>query len=243
MRLPKHKGLFITGTDTGVGKTLIAGGIASVLVNSGLRVGVFKPIATGCRTEKGKLISDDARFLIKYSNCSCGLAIVNPVSYITPAAPYVAAEIEKRPIDYARIEDAYHFICENHDVVIVEGIGGIRVPLSPRVDVLNFADMFKMPVIVVARPNLGTINHTLLTVDAIRINEMPFAGVVISGYKPDTQEPAEQTATKTISEFDDIKILSVVPFDLQSSVEQQTLGPSVIETLSKCDWSKIASGL
>ena len=100
-----------------------------------------------------------------------------------------------------------------------------------------------MPVVVVARPNLGTINHTLLTVDAIRINELPFAGVVISGYKPDTPDPAEQTAAKIISEFDDIKILSVVPFDPQSSVEQQTLGPSLSTALAKCDWNKIASGL
>src|SRR5512140_2882489 len=137
MRLPKHKGLFITGTDTGVGKTLIAGGITSILAGQGLRVGVFKPIATGCRMEKGKLVSSDAEFLAKFSNCSCGLPIVNPVSYLTPAAPIVAAEIENRRIDYARIEDAYLFICENHDVVIVEGIGGVRVPLSPRVDVLE----------------------------------------------------------------------------------------------------------
>jgi dethiobiotin synthetase len=239
MRLPKHKGLFITGTDTGVGKTLIAGGIASILVKQGLRVGVFKPIATGCRMEKGALVSDDARFLAQCSKCSSGLQIINPVSYATPAAPYVAAQIEHRRIDYGRIEDAYRFICENHDVILVEGIGGIRVPLSPRVDVLNFADQFQMPVLVVARPNLGTINHTLLTVDAIRINEMPFAGVVISGHKTDTADPAEQTASKTISEFDDIKILSVVPFDAASSVEQQTLGPLITDELSKCDWNQL----
>jgi dethiobiotin synthetase len=239
MRLPKHKGLFITGTDTSVGKTLIAGGIAHILAQQGLRVGVFKPVATGCRMEKGKLVSDDAAFLAKCSNCSCGLPVVNPVSYHTPAAPIVAAEIEDRRIDYARIEDAYLFICENHDVVIVEGIGGIRVPISPRVDVLELADQFQMPVVVVARPNLGTINHTLLTADAIRINDLPFAGVVISGYKPDTTDPAEKTAAQVISEFDDIKILSVVPFDAESSVEKGVLGKGVVEALSKCDWNKI----
>jgi dethiobiotin synthetase len=239
MRLPKHRGLFITGTDTGVGKTLIAGGIAHILAQQGVRVGVFKPIATGCRMEKGRLVSDDAKFLAKCSNCSCGLAVVNPITYATPAAPIVAAEIEDRRIDYGRIEDAYRFVCEHHDIVIVEGIGGIRVPVSPRVDVLELADQFKMPVVVVARPNLGTINHTLLTADAIRINDLPFAGVVISGHKPDTADPAEQTAARIIAEFDDIKILSVVPFDSASSVEKGTLGESVIESLAAVDWQKI----
>ena len=239
MRLPKHKGLFITGTDTGVGKTLIAGGIAKILAEQGLRVGVFKPIATGCRVEKGKLISDDAIFLMKCSNCSCGLSIVNPISYQTPAAPIVAAEIENRPIDYGRIEDAYRFICENHDIVIVEGIGGIRVPISPRVDVLELADQFKLPVVVVARSDLGTINHTLLTVDTIRINDLPFAGVIISGYKTDTADPAEQTATRIISEFDDIKILSVVPFDPESGVESGLLGKPIIDALAQCDWNEL----
>jgi dethiobiotin synthetase len=239
VRLPKHKGLFITGTDTGVGKTLVAGGIAHILAGQGLRVGVFKPIATGCRIEKGKLVSYDAKFLAKFSNCSCGLPIVNPVSYMTPAAPIVAAEKENRRIDYARIEDAYLFICENHDVVIVEGIGGIRVPISPNVDVLELAGEFDLPVVVVARPNLGTINHTLLTVDAIRINEIPFAGVVISSYKSGTVDPAERTAAQTISEFDDIKILSVVPFDPASSVEEGILGQPIIDALTQCDWNKI----
>jgi len=239
MRLPKHKGLFITGTDTGVGKTLIAGGIAHILVQQGLKVGVFKPIATGCKPEKGKLVSDDAKFLAACSNCECGLSVINPVSYITPAAPIVAAEIENRPIDYSRIEDAYRFICDNHDIVIVEGIGGIRVPVSRRVDVLELADQFKLPIVVVARPNLGTINHTLLTADAIRINDLPFAGVVISGYKPDTADPAEQTAARIISEFDDIKILSVVPYDTTSSIENCQLGQPIIDALAQLDWTEL----
>lgn len=242
MRLPKKAGLFITGTDTGVGKTLIAGGIAHVLTQQGLRVGVFKPIATGCHMEKGKLVSDDAKFLVQCSNCSCGLAVVNPITYATPAAPIVAAEIEDRHIDYGRIEDAYRFICEHHDIVIVEGIGGIRVPVSKRVDVLELADQFGMPIVVVARPNLGTINHTLLTVDAIRINDLPFAGVVINGHKHDSADPAEKTAARIISEFDDIKILSVVPFDPASSVEKNILGQPIIDALAQCDWKNLSGG-
>lgn len=239
MRLPKKNGLFITGTDTGVGKTLIAGGIARVLVEQGLSVGVFKPIATGCRMEKGRLVSDDARFLAACSGCACGLGVITPITYATSAAPIVAAEIENRRIDYGRIEDAYRFICEHHDIVIVEGIGGIRVPVSKRVDVLELADQFRLPVVVVARPNLGTINHTLLTADAIRINDLPFAGVVISGHKPDTTDPAETTAARIIAEFDDIKILSVVPHDPASSVEQNILGQPIIDALTQVDWKKI----
>jgi dethiobiotin synthetase len=191
--------------------------------------------------EKGRLVSDDAQFLAKCSNCSCGLAVVNPITYATAAAPIVAAEIEDRAIDYGRIEDAYRFICEHHDIVIVEGIGGIRVPVSKRVDVLELADQFRLPVVVVARPNLGTINHTLLTVDAIRINDLPFAGVVISGHNTATTDPAETTAARIIAEFDDIKILSVVPFDPTSSVGQNILGQPIIDALAQCDWKKLTS--
>jgi dethiobiotin synthetase len=240
MRLPKHKGFFITGTDTGVGKTLIAGGIAQILVQKGLRVGVFKPIATGCRIEKGKLVSDDAKFLAKYSNCSCGLPVVNPVSYLTAAAPIVAAEMEQRPIDYRRIEDAYHFICENHDVVIVEGIGGIRVPISPKVDVLELARQFHLSIVVAARPNLGTINHTLLTIDAIRFHNLPLAGVVVNGLKPDTADAAEKTAPQIISQTGSVNILAVVPFDAASNIEQAALGQTVIDAVAQCDWVKLA---
>ena len=242
MRVGQKKGLFITGTDTGVGKTLIGSAIAHILHTKGLRVGVFKPIATGCRVERGKLISDDAVFLAKHADCQLPLTIINPISYITPAAPIVCSKVENRRVDYSRIEDAYLQLCETCDFVIVEGIGGLRVPISTNVDVLEMADQFKLPVVVVARPNLGTINHTLMTVDLIRLNRLPFAGVVINGMKLDA-DIAEKTAPEVISDVGHVDILSIVPLDAGSSVETGELGIETIKALSPCDWENIASSV
>lgn len=235
MRLPRKTGLFITGTDTGVGKTLVAGGIAHVLAAKGVKVGVFKPIATGCRAERGRLISEDARFLWHCAQNGLPLTTINPVTYSTPAAPIVAADVENRPVDYSRIEDAYLALCEVSDFVIVEGIGGIRVPVSENVDVLELADQFALPVLVVARPNLGTINHTLLTIDCLEINNFDLAGVVISGTKPEA-DTAERTAPAIIAAWGDVEILAKVPFDAESSVEKCVLGQVVINALKVVDW-------
>ena len=228
----------MTGTDTGVGKTLVAGGIAHILASKGLRVGVFKPIATGCRAQKGKLISEDAEFLAKCAKCFLGLSVINPISYLTPAAPIVSSMVEKRPIDYGRIESAYQYLCENSDVVIVEGIGGVRVPISDCVDVLDIMQDFGLAAVVVARPNLGTINHTILTIEGIRGAGLNLAGVVISGCKSDASI-AEKTAPQIISKCGNVKILLSVPFDEESNVEKGTLGKTIIDSLAQYDWGKL----
>jgi len=240
MRLPPKTGLFITGTDTGVGKTLVASAIAHILSQAGHRVGVFKPIATGCHPEKGRLVSTDAKCLAKFASTQFPLNIINPVTYATPAAPIICATLENHPVDYGRIEDAYLQICEVCDFVIVEGIGGIRVPLSPNVDVLEIADQFGLPIVVVARATLGTINHTLLTVDAIRINRLPFAGVVISGLNPNSADPSEKTAPATIARVGDINMIATIPFDPDSSVEAATLGHTTLDALSPVPWLTLA---
>jgi dethiobiotin synthetase len=168
LNLPKANGLFITGTDTGVGKTLVAGGIAKILNQAGYTVGVFKPIATGCKHHHEGLVNADAEFLRYWSNCDFELSVINPVGFVTPASPVVCEEFERRYVDFTAIQTAYESICQASDFVIVEGIGGIRVPISGDVDVLELAKAFGLPVVIVARPYLGTINHTLLTIDAIR---------------------------------------------------------------------------
>jgi dethiobiotin synthetase len=239
MRLPKKNGLFITGTDTGVGKTLVGGAIARVMAGQGVKVGVFKPIATGCRPERGKLISADARFLAKCSGIDFPLTKISPVTYLTPAAPIAAAEAEHRPVDYSKIEDAYKELCEQCDFVIVEGIGGIRVPISNKVDVLELACQFALPIVVVARAGLGTINHTLLTIDCIKSACLPIAGVVISGYHADTTDIAEKTAPRYIVELGIVKILATVPFDAESNTETGILGRAVIESVSGTEWQSL----
>jgi len=239
LNLPKKNGLFITGTDTGVGKTLIAGGIAAVLRRQGLKVGVFKPIASGCRND-GMLISDDTEFLAMCADADYSLSVITPVTYKTPAAPVTCVQIEGRAIDYEEIVAAYTYLCDNTDVVIVEGIGGAMVPIDAEHTVLDLAVEFDLPTVVVARPNLGTINHSLLTIQAVRNAGLPVAGLVISGYNAFEADIAEETSPEVICGFSDTNLLSIVPFDEESSVEEGHLGEGTIETLGFCDWKGLS---
>jgi dethiobiotin synthetase len=240
LHLPKARGLFITGTDTGVGKTLIAGVIARLLGLQGLRVGVFKPVATGCRHEREGLISEDAEFLAFAADSSISLHVISPICYVTPAAPVVCIEHEHRPMDWEAIAAAYTWLAQNFDVVIVEGIGGAMVPLTQTETVLDLAVEFDLPTVIVARPNLGTINHTLLTVEAVRAAGLPLAGVVISGYDALIADLAEETAPDVIARFADTNVLAVVPRDEASSVNPPRLGPAVLDALKPTDWYRLA---
>lgn len=239
LRLPKANGLFITGTDTGVGKTLVAGAIARLLSQQGLRVGVFKPIATGCRHDRGGLIASDAEFLAYCADSSISLHVITPVCYTIPAAPILCIEREHRPMDYEAIAAAYTWLASEFDVVIVEGIGGALVPITETETILDLAVEFDLPAVVVARPNLGTINHTLLTLEALRRAGLPPAGVVINGYDALRADLAEETAPEIIARFGQTSILAVVPADEESSVAPPQLGGAVLEALAPTDWQSL----
>jgi len=240
LNLPQANGFFITGTDTGVGKTLVAGGIAKILNQAGYSVGVFKPVATGCKHHHEGLISSDAEFLRYWSGCDFELSVINPAGFVTPAVPVICQEFERRYVDFAAIQTAYESICKMSDFVIVEGIGGIRVPISGDVDVLELAKAFDLPVVIVARPYLGTINHILLTIDAVRGAGLDVAGVVISGYEAASATYAEETGADVIAEYGDVDILAIVPHDEESDVDNCRLGDLTVEALTDCDWATLA---
>lgn len=240
LNLPHKKGLFITATDTGVGKTMITGAIARILTDEELQVGVFKPIATGCGRGTYGLVSADAEYLSMCINNVDPVTIINPVSYETPAAPIVCEHRENRPVDFEAVSSIYQSLCQRKDIVLVEGIGGVRVPISDGVDVLTLMREFSLPVVVVARPNLGTINHTLLTVDAIRAAGLFVAGIVINGFNTATAGVAEETVAEVLRKWTKAPILAVVPHDPLSSVEHGKLGQVVLDALIDCDWEKLA---
>ncbi len=240
VKLPKKNGLFITGTDTGVGKTLIAGGIAAILREQGHKVGVFKPIASGCRHDREGLVSADSEFLAMCADADYPLSVITPVTYKTPAAPLVCADIEASPVNFDAIGAAYRYLCDTCDVILVEGIGGALVPITPTETILDLAVEFDLPAVIVARPNLGTINHSLLTIQAVRQAGLPVAGLVINGYNAKTAGIPEDTGPAVICDFGDTKLLSVVPYDEQSSVEQGCLGLRITEVLSLCDWKTLS---
>ena len=193
---------FITGTDTGVGKTVIAGALAAVLKKKGIDVGVMKPVATGGW--------DDARFLIRAAGVKDNLFLVNPYCLGTPVVPAVAAEIEGVKIDIRKIKNAYEELSKRHDILIVEGVGGLLVPIYKSYLVTDLINELKLPVIIVAKPGLGTINHTLLTIRQAKVSRINVLGVIISNYDDANAGIAEMTAPEVIERIGKVPVLGIV---------------------------------
>lgn len=210
-------GLFITGTDTGVGKTVVTCAIADVLVRMGQRVGVCKPFATGCRTDRGNLISSDAEALAHFAQMDPNigdLGVVTPIRHIPPVAPAVAMELAGQPLDVAPIGRAMRAIDDGTDIVLVEGVGGLMVPLDPQrpdITVLDLAREMGYPVVVVTRCALGTLNHTALTCRVLREAGCRLAGLVINFYKADDPDPAMQTNRQWLIRMNRADALATIP--------------------------------
>jgi dethiobiotin synthetase len=207
-----QKGIFITGTDTGVGKTYVAGGLAAALRKRGTDVGVMKPAETGCKIRSGKLVPKDALRLIRASGARDALGLVNPYRFRTPLAPFVAAEIEGITIEPPRIIQAYRTLSRRHGFMIVEGAGGIMAPLSGKYLYRDLVQEMNLPVVIVARPGLGTINHTLLTISALREQGIAIVGVVFNYTQDECPGLAEETNPVIINTLSGIKILGTVPY-------------------------------
>ena len=203
------KGIFITGTDTGVGKTIVSAVLARLLRMRGLSVGVMKPVTSGCREENGVLLSDDALLLCQAAGVSCSDDVA-PYLLREPLAPAEAAKRDGIVIDFARIRTAFDRLVAEHDFVIVEGAGGLMVPLAGGLLVADLARQLELPLLVVARPDLGTINHTVLTCFAAGQMELKVAGVVINNY-PDAPGPAERSAPHHIGSLCGAAVLGIWP--------------------------------
>ena len=196
------KSIFITGTDTGVGKTSIAAALAAVLKKKGTDVGVMKPVATGGW--------DDALFLMRMAGVKDNLFLVNPYCLGTPVVPAVAAEIEGIKIDIRRIKNAYDELSKRHDMLIVEGVGGLVVPIYNKYLVTDLINDLKLPVIIVAKPGLGTINHTLLTIRQAKVSRIKVLGVIINNYDEANAGIAEKTAPAVIERIGKVPVLGIV---------------------------------
>lgn len=225
-------GWFVTGTDTGVGKTLIAGALALLLREHGQKVGVFKPVATGCRRDtRLGLVSEDAEFLAHCADAEVTLDSINPVRYAGDLAPMVAAERSKRPVDWAAIDAGLERVRQTSNWLIVEGAGGLLVPIDRKKNMADLAATVGLPLVIVARPGLGTINHTLLTVEAAERRGLRIAAVVINRYHPHSATLAEETNPDVIARLARIKIPLVVPFDPKLDMRRGVVGESVLYPL------------
>ena len=201
---------FITGTDTGVGKTVVAGGLARLLAERGEDVGVMKPAETGWAGPPGELPSD-ARFLARAAGAEDAIREINPYVYREPLAPLVAARREGPEVDRTVIRQAYDALVGRHDRVLVEGAGGLSVPLTESMDMADLASFLDLPVLIVTRPSLGTLNHTFLTVHYARRCGLAVLGLVISGYRNDPSDIAEQTNPAMMEEMCGVPLLGRVP--------------------------------
>ncbi|MFH1624631.1 MAG: dethiobiotin synthase [Pseudomonadota bacterium] len=235
------RGVFVTGTDTEVGKTVVAAGLAGALKARGIDVGVMKPIATGATRTRNGLISNDVRFLLKSIECDDDLDLVNPITMELPLAPLVASRLDNLEIELDKVRESYLKLSQKHDFIVVEGIGGILVPIKEGYFVSDMIGEFGLPLIVVARPGLGTINHTLLTVREALRKGIEVRGFIINGMDEREGGIAERTNPKVIEEASHLPFLGVLPFDPKVEVSRLEMGDIIELTLKHIEIERILS--
>ena len=205
------RGIFITGTNTGVGKTLVAAGFASILRKRKIDVGVMKPFATANRVFSRKYRSEDTAILAKASGVNDPDCDLNPFFYSVAASPLVASELKQgAPVNIKRAVQELKKLGRRHDFLIAEGIGGILVPLNEKETVAAFVKQVNLPVIIVSTPELGTLNHTLLTVLACKKYGLKIRGIILNKI-PKKPNMVEQKTSKVIERLTHLKVLAEIP--------------------------------
>jgi len=202
-------GLFITGTDTGVGKSWVAAGMMAALQQQGRQVVGMKPVASGAVMTAAGLRNEDALLLQQQGSLPIDYALINPYTFAAPIAPHLAAAALGEEILLAPILASYQQLAAQAEMVVVEGVGGWRVPLSEAMDVAQLAQALQLPVVLVVGMRLGCINQALLTADAIIASGVAFAGWVAT-----TLEPAMalfEGNVATLQQRLPVPLLGVVP--------------------------------
>lgn len=201
--------VFVTGTGTEVGKTVVAAVLARTLAQEGKRVAVFKPAVTGL-DEEGET---DHALLRRASGSAQSDEEIAPYRYGPPASPHLAAAMAGEEIDPERLRQAAREAAAAADVLVCEGVGGLLVPLAPTYLVRDLAADLGYPLVVVASPGLGTINHTLLTIESARSAGLDVAAVVLNPW-PSEPTAIERSNRETIAVLGDIPVLTLPPMDL-----------------------------
>jgi dethiobiotin synthetase len=207
------RGLFVTGTDTGVGKTILASAITAALRAQGVDVRALKPVITGLE-ETGRA---DHEMLARAGGREPEEVAI--VSYDPPVSPHLAAELARRPIVPDALETAIAERAAAAEVVVVEGVGGLLVPLTESYDVRALARALALPLLLAARPGLGTINHTLLTLEAARATGLNVAAVVLTPW-PQAPDVIERSNRDTIARLGNVEVATLPPIE---RLEQEPL--------------------
>ncbi len=216
--------IFITGTDTAVGKTFFTCGLAALLKADGYKVGVMKPAETGCVEKDGQLFADDAWRLQQASGCAESMDSICPYRLPEALAPSIAAERAGVKIDIDRLLDICRDLSAKHDITLVEGAGGLMVPLVPSFTFADFARVAKLPIIVVAANKLGVINHLLLTLEHASCKGLQPLGYVLNQLSSETSLAAE-TNREVLAGMTAVPCLGALPFVSEpASFNGETLG-------------------
>jgi dethiobiotin synthetase len=205
-----QKGYFITGTDTEVGKTFVAAGLAKAMAETGLRVGVMKPVETGCTVKDETLVPKDAVFLKQAIGTEAQLDTINPYRFKDPLAPSIAARIAGVEIDFKKIKECYKELSKDKDVMLLEGAGGLMIPLAEDKTSADLVLFLELKLIVVAPSRLGVLNHTLLTVRHARDINIEVTAVILNHPTSSTDESVSfnMTELKRL----DVPIIGELPF-------------------------------
>lgn len=228
-------GYFITATDTTVGKTIVTSAILRSFIKKRLKVATMKIIETGCLNKDGILLPTDGMFLRDMAEMNESLDLITPVKFENPLSPIVASRIENIEVDIDRIFKAFETLKKKYDYLLVEGIGGLMVPIIKEEKKSNFyfvRDLIKeiaLPVIIVTRPTLGTINHTLLTLEALKNKKIPVKGFIINFSEPPKNDIAEKTNPDILKELLDIPCLGVMPYLTELSKDK--IGEAALKNL------------
>jgi dethiobiotin synthetase len=197
--------LFITGTDTGIGKTFVTAALLTELRRRGVRTAAFKPIACGTG---GRHDAEIYAAIMKHEQ---PLDVLNPVCLRYPLAPSVAARLQRKRVDFRRIRQCYRQLASHYSAVLVEGAGGLLVPIRHNYFVADLAKSLDLPLLVVARLGLGTINHSLLTVRTARDMGLKVRGIVLNDTVGGRHGLAEKTNVRAVPKLCGVPLLGIMP--------------------------------
>ncbi|MBM4126516.1 MAG: dethiobiotin synthase [Nitrospira sp.] len=208
-----NRGIFITGTDTGVGKTLVAATLAVALKKAGCTVGVMKPVETGISSSNAR--HSDAARLTSVIESEEPLGVVRPYRFTLPVAPVAAAQAERKIIDPDTIRTVYRQLATRYDWTVVEGVGGALVPITPNTDVADLIVQLRLAAVVVGRSGLGGINHARLTIEALRRRNIAVAALVLNQTQPTRSKLAliqERTTIEWLQKHAGVPVLGPLPY-------------------------------
>lgn len=213
-------GVFVTGTDTGVGKTVVTAGIAAILRERGVDIGLWKPVQSGARAHEA---GSDAMCLRAWSGVTDSCEEIAPLCFDAPLTPFLAARAEGRSLGMEEVIAGGRALMKRHTSLLVEGAGGLVVPLTDDATMADLAARLKLPLLVVARAGLGTINHTLLTVWYARERGMEVAGVILNqADSTGIADASVKTNACMIERYGDVSVWGVLPW-LGKTIERHEL--------------------